>query len=135
MTEVTYEEYKIATRFAQFRYKYGLFVLIGCWICLILLIVYTVVYAKELSTHPARYTMEKMDLNECYCNGDDARYYINRTSIVLSEGRRGLSKPNSTSGSHNQEEKPFCMNCGHIKPIHDLKGCKEFKSSHNQEEK
>ena len=83
MTEPTYQEYLTATRFAKFRYKYGLFVLIACWICLILLIIYVVIYAKELSTHPAIYMIEKLDVDNCYCIGDGVQYNINRTSIVV----------------------------------------------------
>ena len=86
MTEkVTYTEWLKASRFARWKFKYGLFVLIGCWICLILLIIFILMYAKELSTHPAIYTIEKMNLNECYCNGDVLKYYINSTSIMIME--------------------------------------------------
>ena len=83
MTEATYEEYKRATDFARWKYKYGLFVLIGCWICLVILIVYVVTYAQELSTHPILYAVDKMDLDTCYCIGDGVSYSINRTSIVV----------------------------------------------------
>lgn len=83
MTEATYEEYKTATRYAKWKYKYGLFVLIGCWICLILLIIYVVIYAKELSTHPAQYMVDKLGVDTCYCMGEDKSYYINRTAIIV----------------------------------------------------
>ena len=83
MTEATYNEYLKATKYARWKYKYGLFVLIACWICLVLLIIYIIVYSKELATHPAIYMMEKLDFNECYCNSDDMRYYINKTTITF----------------------------------------------------
>jgi len=85
MVEATYEEYKTATRFAQFKFKYGLFVLIACWICLIILIVFIFIYATELSSHPMLYAIDKMDITDCYCNGDQVRYYINSTSIMYTE--------------------------------------------------
>ena len=83
MTDATYNEYLTATKFARWKYKYGLFVLIGCWICLVLLIVYTIVYARELSTHPAMYMLEELGVDSCYCYGNDKSYAINRTSIVI----------------------------------------------------
>jgi len=84
MSEATYEDYLKATKYARFKYKYGLFVLIACWICLVLLIIYIILYAKELSAQPIVYAMEKMELKDCYCNGDDGlRYYINKTSVIV----------------------------------------------------
>ena len=85
MKEATYDDYLKATRFARWKYKYGLFVLIACWICLIILIVYIIVYSKELSTHPAIYTIEKLGVNDCYCYGDDIQYYINSTVVIFSK--------------------------------------------------
>jgi len=85
MTDATYNEYLTATKFARFKFKYGIFVLIGCWICLVLLIVYIIVYARELSTHPAMYMMEELGVDSCYCYGNDKSYAINTTSIVLIE--------------------------------------------------
>ena len=85
MSDATYNEYLNATRFARWKYKYGLFVLIGCWICLVLLIIYVVMYARELSTHPAMYMMEELGVDNCYCYGNDKSYAINTTSIVLIE--------------------------------------------------
>jgi len=80
-TFVTYEQYKSATKFARWKYKYGIFVLIACWIALILLIIYIVIYAKELSTHPTIYMMDEMELDYCHCYDGDFQYYINSTSI------------------------------------------------------
>lgn len=82
--EPTYEEYLKATKYAQWRYKYGLFVLIGCWICLVILIVYIYFYATELATHPIIYVMDKFSLENCYCRGVEGDYYINSTSISVS---------------------------------------------------
>lgn len=85
MSEATFEEYKKATKYARWKYKYGLFVLIACWICLVLLIIYIILYAKELSIQPIVYGVNKMNINECYCYGDSLDYYINKTSIIVKE--------------------------------------------------
>ena len=79
--EPTFEEYKTATVFARFKYKYALIVLIGCWICLVLLIYFVWNYQDELATHPGIYTVEKLGVNNCVCFGDSFTYYINKTSI------------------------------------------------------
>ena len=80
--EPTYEEYKSATKFAKFRYKYGLIITALCWVALVLIIVFMLVYSKELSTHPIRYTMDKFDLKYCFCYGNNnLGYYINETAI------------------------------------------------------
>ena len=86
--DVTYEEWLRASRFARFRFKYGLFVLIACWICLLLLIGFVWHYSYELSTHPATYMLEKLQSNYCYCYSGGYTYYINSTdtSYVNSYG-------------------------------------------------
>lgn len=77
--EPTYEEYKRATAFAKFRYKYGLFVLILCWICLIILIYFVITYSKELSENPLIYAAKKINA-ECTCYANDKIYDFNSTS-------------------------------------------------------
>ena len=79
--EATFIEYLAAKKFARWKYKYGLFVLIACWICIILLIIYIVVYAKELSTNPATYLLDRLGVEDCTCYGESVRYYINKTAI------------------------------------------------------
>lgn len=81
--EATYDEYLKATQYARWKYKYGLFVLIGCWICFILLIIFMVIYARELSTHPSTYMLEELKANYCYCYSDSMTYYVNMTTIEL----------------------------------------------------
>jgi hypothetical protein len=80
----TFEEYKTASRFERIRMKYGIFILIGCWICLIILIYFVWHYATELSMNPVSYMLKKLDINDCYCYGDNVIYYINRSAIVQS---------------------------------------------------
>jgi len=89
--EATFEEYKTAKKFARWKYKWGLFVLIACWVGIIILVIYVVMYSHELSTHPATYTIEKLGVNDCYCYGDGVRYYINKTAIVYFEGDGGFT--------------------------------------------
>ena len=81
--EPTYEEYQNATAFAKVRYKYGLIITIACWICLIIIAIMMFMYAKELSTHPIIYTMDKFNLKECMCTGNDLSYYINESGIFI----------------------------------------------------
>ena len=84
--EPTYEEYQNATAFAKVRYKYGLIITIACWICLIIIAIMMFMYAKELSTHPIIYTMDKFNLKSCNCIGNDNfDYYINQTTIIWKE--------------------------------------------------
>ena len=81
--EPTYEEYKSATAFAKVRYKYGMIVTALCWLALVFLIIFILVYSKELATHPIMYMMDKFDLKYCTCIGnDDLDYYINDTTIT-----------------------------------------------------
>jgi len=89
MTTATYEEYNSATKFARWKYKYGLFVLIGCWLCFLILIYLVWHYAVELSTHPAIYMVKQLGVNECYCYDEGVTYYINSTAIEQSLGGFG----------------------------------------------
>jgi len=83
MSEATYEEYLKAKKFARWKYKYGLFVLILCWISIVLLIIYVVIYSTELSTHPTAYMIDKLGITDCYCYGDAGDYYINNTTTMF----------------------------------------------------
>ena len=91
MSAATFEEYQSATRFARWKYKYGIFVLIACWICLVLLIIYVVIYAEELSTNSPSYMMKKLNLNYCNCYSDNLEYYINKTATISME-RQGFNR-------------------------------------------
>ena len=78
--DVSYEEWVRANRFARVRYKYGLIVLILCWICLALLIFYVWHYSTELATHPGIYAVKSLGVDYCYCYGE-VNYYINSSTI------------------------------------------------------
>jgi len=80
-TPPTYREYKRATAFARVRYKYGLIVLILCWVTLILLIIFIINYESELSTHPLKYAAQTIN-GECTCITTDKIYIFNRTSMM-----------------------------------------------------
>lgn len=83
--ESLFEEYIKATKYARWKYKYGIFVLIGCWICLILLCYFVYHYSTELATHPAIYTVDKLGVDYCNCYGEGVNYYINSTTISYME--------------------------------------------------
>jgi hypothetical protein len=83
--DVTYEEWLRASRFARFKFKWGLLVLVLCWLSLIVLIIFVIVYARELSEHPINYMMNKFNLNTCTCWGANEMYLVNDTVIMITE--------------------------------------------------
>jgi len=80
----TYEEYKKATRFAKFKYKYGIIVLILCWLCLLFICYYMITNGNEIAKNPLIYGAEKMDV-KCHCYSSTQDFYVNSTSIYFSE--------------------------------------------------
>lgn len=82
----SYEDYLRATKFARFRYKYGLIITYLAWISILLLLLSVVYYAEELSSHPMLYTTNKMNV-DCYCFDREKgiNYYANKTSITWTE--------------------------------------------------
>jgi len=104
----TYEEYKRASEFARFRYKYGLFVTGACLICFILLMYYIVRYGEELAQDPMTYAMKQKPNLECHCydkiltreNSSNEFYtpsridfYINSTNKWVEFSSRGGDLP------------------------------------------
>jgi len=89
--EPTYEEYKTATAFAKFKYKYRTIVLILCWLCLLFLCYYTFVRGEALAKNPLAYGAEKYNV-ECYCYNYEMQkeFYVNSSTIWTT---RGLEKP------------------------------------------
>jgi len=89
--EPTYEEYKKATSFARFKYKYGIIVMILCWICLLFICYYMVVNGESIAKNPLVYGAEKYDV-ECYCHGpyiigeQPVSFYVNSSGIKDSSG-------------------------------------------------
>jgi len=88
--EPTFEDYKKATAFARFKYKYGLFITIFCLICFILLIFFMVKYAKEISNNPLIYGARKYDV-ECNCyNYETGRnLFVNSTNLIFKQKTGG----------------------------------------------
>ena len=89
--EPTYEEYKSATTFAKFKYKYRTIVLILCWLCLLFLCYYMVVRGEALAKNPLAYGAEKFNV-ECYCYNYErqTQFYVNGSTIWTSGS---LEKP------------------------------------------
>jgi len=87
----TYEEYMKATQFAKFKYKYGIVVMVLCWICLLFISYYMFTNGEAIATNPLIYGAEKYDV-ECYCNrpyviGEQrVEFYVNSTGIWSGSG-------------------------------------------------
>jgi len=82
----TYEEYKKATYFARIKYKYGIIVLILCWICLLFIIYYLITNGKSLATNPLMYACQNANVDlecKCYDSKLESRvnFYVNSTSM------------------------------------------------------
>ena len=58
--KATYEEYQEASRFAKFRYKYGVFIQTIAFILLILLFAYAAINIEEMKAHPKAYAEGKL---------------------------------------------------------------------------
>jgi hypothetical protein len=56
----TYEEYCNATRFAKFRYKFGIYVQLISAILLIYLLFFTITNIEEMKANPALYAEKKL---------------------------------------------------------------------------
>jgi len=81
----SYKEYMKATKFAKFRYKYGIIVMVLCWICLLFIVYYLYTHGEALASNPFVYGAEKMDV-ECYCYrpgnmGQRLEFYVNSSTI------------------------------------------------------
>lgn len=83
--EPTFEEYKLATTWARFKYKYGIVVVVLCWLLLILLCFFVYNYGEELSRNPLNYGAEKFNV-ECHCYNYETpinpiEFYVNGSTI------------------------------------------------------
>jgi len=91
--EPTYKEYLTAKRYNRFKYKYGIFVLILCWIFLLFLCYFVYLYGEELSSNPFIYGSRKANI-DCFCtctNSINEMFFleINSTSLVINGGKKG----------------------------------------------
>lgn len=80
----TYEEYKKATVYARFRYKWSLVFIITAWLLIFILAFYIINYKEELTKNPLTYAAGKYKLN-CYCFDPYKNvYYFNNETIKVS---------------------------------------------------
>ena len=98
MAVPSYEEYKSATAFARFKYRFGLVIIIFCWLCLIFIIYYMVTNTESISRNPLIYGADKYDV-ECYCSSPErGKLYVNGTTLITIEdgmpGSNWCSKKN-----------------------------------------
>lgn len=85
--EPTYEEYKKATAWARFRYKYSLLVLILFWLAFIFVIFYMVYNGEAIARHPLIYGADKYDVS-CVCTDSEGNSVHVNGSRMWSEGTR-----------------------------------------------
>lgn len=64
--EPTYEDFKKATAFARFRYKYGLIVTFLCWLSLVYIAYLIIANGEKIASDPLQYACNSMDI-ECHC--------------------------------------------------------------------
>jgi len=87
--EPTYERYKTATAFARFRYKYGILIMILCWLCLLFICYYMVVNGEKIARNPLVYGADKFNV-ECHCYSSTQDFYVNSTAIWTLEKTFGF---------------------------------------------
>lgn len=79
--EPTYEEYKEATEWARFKYKYGMVVQVLAWLCFVFIIFYMVSNGEAIARHPLIYGADKYNVT-CTCYSEDGTpIYINSSRI------------------------------------------------------
>ena len=79
--EPTYEEYKSATKYARFKYKFSYLILILSWVSLLFVIYYMVSNGEAIATNPLIYGADKFDVY-CVCYNDKFQsFYLNGSTI------------------------------------------------------
>jgi len=86
--EPTFEEYQKAAAFAKFKYKYGIFIIILCWICLIYICFFLVVKGDRIARNPLVYGADELDV-ECRCYSNNFKnsailendFYVNGSAM------------------------------------------------------
>ena len=90
----SYEDWVKASKFARFRYKYGLIITLLAWLTMIILLITVFVYARELSTQPMIYTAQKYKI-ECLCfdydNGISWAFNSTHAEYKSERGKHPLS--------------------------------------------
>jgi len=86
--EPTYEEYNTATTFAKFKYKYGIIVIILCWLCLLFICYYMFTHGEAIARNPLIYGADYYNV-ECRCYNynnpitaiNPIEFYVNGSKI------------------------------------------------------
>ncbi len=107
--EPTYEEYKSATRYARFKYKFSYIILFLTWVSFLFVIYYMVINGEAIASNPLIYGADKFDV-ECICYNQNLKsFYVNGSTIwtIIKEPtydgfnataiKESLSKLNGTS--------------------------------------
>lgn len=85
--EPSFEEYKTATDWARFKYKYGIIVLILCWLCLLFVIYYMVVNGTAIASNPLVYGADKFNVTcSCERNYDNFKFHVNGSGLWKDKG-------------------------------------------------
>ena len=83
--EPTYEEYKKATDFGRFRYRFGLLIQILAWLSLLFIIFYMVSNGEAIARHPLIYGADKYNVT-CTCiTPQGYTVYVNSSSLWSDE--------------------------------------------------
>jgi len=103
--EPTYEEFVSARKYARFKYKYGIFVLILCWICLLFLCYFVYSYGEEISSNPFIYGARKANLDcQCTCTTNQNQFVflnINSSTMAINKAYGGSSEDDINWSSIN----------------------------------
>lgn len=85
-TEIpSYEEYKKATKFARFRYRFGVVIMFLTWLSFLFVIFYMVSNGEAIASNPLIYGAEKYEAT-CTCiDIDGDKFYVNATHLLLGE--------------------------------------------------
>jgi len=80
----SYEEWKSATAYARFKYKWSWIIMTLFWIALVFIIYYMYTNGEALAEHPLIYGAEKLGV-ECHCYSDDVNFpqnfYVNGSEL------------------------------------------------------
>jgi hypothetical protein len=79
--EPTFEEYKKATKFARFRYRWGFLIITLSWLLFLFTIIYMVTNIEVIKSNPLVYAMEKGGL-KCHCSTEGGQsFFVDAVSI------------------------------------------------------
>ena len=84
----TYEEYLNATKFARFRYRFGVFIQFFSLLLFLILICYMIYHGEEVARNPLTYGADKYNTS-CYCfsSGFQSAFSFNGSGIWIDDLR------------------------------------------------